>query len=142
MKTITILAAIAILSLAVTQASAFDVTWSPEHPAPGDKITVNLSPGSNVSNVTIQVCVGDICRLPQPMEKAGDEYTYSFYVSETADVHLNFTIKYTNGSSTWDDTTRFKVEKSGNGSPGFGSVIAVSAAAAAVLLVRKKRTKN
>ena len=141
---ITVLAVLAILSLAATQVSALNVTWSPENPEPGDKITVALSPESGVSNVTIQVCVGDICRLPQPMEKVGGDYTYDFYVNETADVHLNFTIDYSNGSTIWDDTTSFRVEKAaaGNGSPGFGSVLAVFAAAAAVLLVRRKRTKN
>jgi len=142
MKIITVLAAFVILSLAVTQVSALDVIWSPEHPEPGDKITVHFSPGSDVSKVMIQVCIGDICHLPKPMDKVGEDYTYSFYVNETAEVHLNFTIKYSNGGSTWDDTTRFKVEKSDNSSPGFGSVIVVSAAAAAVLLMRKKRTKN
>jgi len=141
MKIITVLAALAILSLAATQVSALDVTWSPEHPEPGDKITVHLSPGSGVSNVTIQVCVGDICRLPQQMEKVGGDYTYDFYVNETAGVHLNFTIAYSNGTSIWDDSTYFKVEKSGGGStPGFVSVIAISAAVVA-LLMRKKRTK-
>jgi hypothetical protein len=144
-KIIPVLAALAIFSIAITQVNALDVIWSPEHPEPGDKIMVNLSPESGVSNVTIQVCVGDICRLPQPMEKVSENYiyyTYSFYVNETADVHLNFTTDYINGSSTWDDTTSFRVEKSGNDSPGFGSVIAVSAAAVAILLMRKKKTKN
>ena len=141
MKIMTIITIMAVAVFATSQVNALSVSINPEHPEPGDKITVSLPAESNVSGVTIQVCVGDICRLPEPMEKVGDEYIYSFYVNETADVHLNFTIAYSNGTSIWDDSTHFKVEKSGGGStPGFASVIAVSATAGAFLIM-KRRTK-
>ncbi len=144
MKIITSLTVLAILFLAIAQANAFNVTWSPETPEPGDKITVNLNAGENVSGVAIQVCIGDVCLIPKPMERVGEEYIHSFYVDETAEIHLNFTMEYADGNNTWDDSTYFKVEKTndGRGTPGFEFVIAVSAAAAALLLARIKRTKN
>lgn len=114
MKITPIMAILTVAIFAASQVNALSVSVnpdiSPEYPEPGEKITVSVPAESNVSNITIQVCVGDICRLPQPMEKVGDEYIYSFYVNETADVHLNFTIAYSNGTSIWDDSTYFKVE--------------------------------
>ena len=143
MKIFSIITALLVVSLIVVQANALSPSITPEHPAPGDKITVTLPAESNISSITIQVCVGDICRLPEPMEKVGDEYTRSFYVNETAEVHLNFTINYADGNSTWDDSTHFKVEKAGKSStPGFEFAVAVSAAAAAMLLFARKRTKS
>jgi len=141
MKKIMIMTIIAVAVLAAGQVGAISPTITPQHPEPGDKITVSVPAESNVSNITIQVCIGDICRLPEPMEKMGNEYTYSFYVNETADVHLNFTIHYSDGTSAWDDSTSFRVEKASNGNtPGFASAIALSAAVIA-LLIRRKQTK-
>ncbi|MEA2054247.1 MAG: hypothetical protein U9O96_03905 [Candidatus Thermoplasmatota archaeon] len=143
MKILPIFVLLIFASLAITQANALNVTWTPEHPEPGDKITVYLKADENVSKVILQVCIGDICRLPEQMEKDNGNYVYSFYVNETADVHLNFTVEYTDNTSTWDNSTSFAVEKAGrNSTPGFASIasiIAISVAMTAVFL--RKRTK-
>jgi len=123
------------------------VTWTPEHPEPGDRITVYAAPEGNVTSMVLQVCVDTddnyICRIPKDMEKTDDLFSLSFYINETADIHLNFTLTYGDGSQVYDNTTSFRVEPSegGNGMPGF-ALAGVLAAGAGALMARRRRTKG
>jgi len=125
------------ISFTLTQ-QGIVVTVTPDNPEPGEKVTVYAEAGDNVSGITIQVCYGDICLQPSPMEKVGDKYKYSFYVNETTKVDLHFKI-IENDMIRWDNSTSFKVEKKGNGTPGFMAVATICAIAT-VFLLRKRIT--
>ncbi|HDS59989.1 MAG TPA: LPXTG cell wall anchor domain-containing protein [Thermoplasmatales archaeon] len=155
MRTVT-LALVVLIALSPVVAAAPrlflkpEVTWTPEQPEPGDRITVYATPEGNVTSMVLQVCVDTddnyICRIPQAMEKTDDLFSLSFYINETAHVHLNFSLTYGDGSQVYDNTTSFRVEPSeggngGDGMPGF-ALAGVLAAGAGALMARRRRTKG
>lgn len=153
MRTVT-LVLVAMIALSTVVAAAPrpflrpEVTWTPQQPEPGDQITIYATPDTNVTSMVLQVCVETsdnyVCRIPEEMEKVDHTFSLSFYVNDTAQVHLNFTLIYDDGSQAYDNTTSFRVEPSGGGEggglPGF-AVAGVLAAGAGVLLTRRRRTK-
>ncbi len=124
-------------SSAITPDTPLSITVTPEHPEPGDKITVYAEGGRNISDIIIQICYGDICLPLKSMKKVEEgKYKYSFYVNKTTEVSLH--LKIMEGESfTWDNSTSFKVEKKGNGTPGFMAVATICAVAA-VLFIRRR----
>lgn len=123
-------------SFVLIQQGSITVTVTPDHPEPGEKITVYAEGEENISDIIIQICYGDICLQPTPMEKVEEgKYRYSFYVNETTKVDLHFKI-IENGNVTWDNSTYFKIEKKGNGIPGFMAVVTICAIA--VLFLKKR----
>ena len=127
-----------------------EVTWTPDEPEPNDHITVTVSTEeANVSGIVVQICIETednyVCRIPDQMIKLNNRYTQSFYINETAEVHLNLTIHYEDGSEVYDNSTSFQVKTAsddGNGStPGFGYLITMVAAGFIALLVRRHQAK-
>lgn len=127
-----------------------EVTWTPDQPEPNDYITVTVSTEeTNVSGIVLQVCVKTednyVCRIPDQMVKLNNLYTHSFYINDTAEVHLNLTLQYEDGSEMYDNSTSLQVTTAsddGNGNtPGFGYLMAMVAAGLIAVLVRRRQAK-
>ena len=144
---------LAFASMAAAAPRAFiqpEVTWTPDEPEPNDHITVTVSTeDANVSGIVLQICIETednyVCRIPDQMIQLNNQYTQSFYINETAEVHLNLTIQYEDGSEVYDNSTSFQVKTvsdNGNGdTPGFGYLITMVAAGFIALLVRRHQAK-
>lgn len=116
------------------------MTITPEHPEPGDEIIVTAEIEGNISNVILQVCYESgtdyVCLLPKEMKKIGNAtYQHSFKINKEAEVTLHFKI-IENGTIRWDNSTTFKVEKKGNGTPGFMAVTTICTIA--ILLLKRR----
>jgi PGF-CTERM protein len=139
----------AVVSAAPRAYSQLEVTWAPNQPEPGERITVTVSSEeTNVSGIHLQVCVKTkdnyVCRIPEQMQELNGDYVHSFYINDTAEVFLNFTIRYLDGFKAYDNSSSFDVKTAAGdngGTPGFGFVLAVTAAGLAAVFARKQRKK-
>jgi hypothetical protein len=129
--------------------SQMEVTWAPFEPTPGDQITVTVgTQETNISGIVMQVCVKTednyVCRIPQQMPEINGDFVYSFYINETAEVHLNLTVQYEDGFDVYDNSTSFKVgpvDEGNGGTPGFGFLMAVMAVGLAAGYIGKNRKR-
>ena len=107
-------------------ASVDNVYWEPEHPQVGDTITVYAEVTGNVTNVTLQYCIGDACWY-LPMQYNGEAWETQF---EAIKGTIELNVSANNGETYMVRELEVK-EKSGT--PGFELVMALGAIAAGLM---------
>lgn len=132
-KLLPLLFLLALLPLAQA-ASVDNIYWEPEHPKAGDTVTVYAEITGNVTNATLQYCVGDACWY-LPMQYNGATWETQFEAIKGT-TELNVSVN--NGESYMVREVEV-TEKSGT--PGFEMVVALGAIAIG-LMVKAKTGKR
>jgi len=114
--------------------------WEPEHPKPGEDITVYAKISGNISKVCLQYCIGEAC-FPVEMKKEGDMWTYTINGNDVHEgkIDVNITVEDDMGHKVYMEK-EIDVKKGGN-APGFGFAM-LGMAIIAIFLAKIKSGKQ
>ena len=124
---------LALIFAGMTSNAAVNVTYSPEHPKVGEKVTFHVT-ADNATDVKLKYCTAEACYFVV-LEKQGDEWVGNFTMPEES-VEVDIIV---DGNEVWNATINASTQENENNSTPFIELPLLIASIIAVAIAIKRR---